>query len=64
MNRCSNYWPERIGTRVLEGCVRQLEEDETVDSVGFDGVPNILGEMDLDAFHQLALFELASRGLL
>jgi isoaspartyl peptidase/L-asparaginase-like protein (Ntn-hydrolase superfamily) len=34
---------------VLEGCLRELEEDETLDSVGYGGIPNILGEMELDA---------------
>src|SRR6266403_2681408 len=34
---------------VLENCLRQLEEDESIDGVGYGGTPNILGEMELDA---------------
>ena len=34
---------------VLEGCLREIEEDERVDSVGYGGFPNIIGEMELDA---------------
>ena len=34
---------------VLEGSLREHEEDETIDSVGYGGIPNILGEMELDA---------------
>ena len=34
---------------VLENCLRELEEDESIDAVGYGGCPNILGEMELDA---------------
>ena len=34
---------------VLEGCLREIEEDERIDSVGYGGIPNIIGEMELDA---------------
>ena len=34
---------------VLEGYLREIEEDERIDSVGYGGFPNILGEMELDA---------------
>ena len=34
---------------VLENCLRELEEDESIDAVGYGGAPNILGEMELDA---------------
>src|SRR4029079_13670976 len=34
---------------VLENCLRELEEDESIDAVGYGGAPNILGEMGLDA---------------
>jgi L-asparaginase len=34
---------------VLEGCLRDIEQDEQVDSVGYGGIPNILGETELDA---------------
>jgi N4-(beta-N-acetylglucosaminyl)-L-asparaginase len=34
---------------VLENCLRELEEDESIDGVGYGGSPNILGEMELDA---------------
>ena len=34
---------------VLEGYLRQIEEDEGIDSVGYGGFPNIVGEMELDA---------------
>ena len=34
---------------VLEGCLREIEADQTVDSAGYGGFPNIIGEMELDA---------------
>src|SRR6266404_7650372 len=34
---------------VLENCLRELEEDESVDAIGYGGAPNILGQMELDA---------------
>ncbi|TWA99153.1 isoaspartyl peptidase/L-asparaginase [Bradyrhizobium stylosanthis] len=34
---------------VLEGCLRQIEQDEQVDSVGYGGIPNLLGQTELDA---------------
>jgi L-asparaginase len=34
---------------VLEGCLRGIEEDEKVDSVGYGGIPNVIGEVELDA---------------
>ena len=34
---------------VLENCLRELEEDESIDAVGYGGAPNILGVMELDA---------------
>jgi L-asparaginase / beta-aspartyl-peptidase len=34
---------------VPEGCLREIEEDDSTDSVGFGGIPNIMGEMELDA---------------
>jgi N4-(beta-N-acetylglucosaminyl)-L-asparaginase len=34
---------------VLEGCLREMEADEKIDSVGYGGFPNIVGEMELDA---------------
>ena len=40
---------ERHRHDVLENCLRELEEDESIDAVGYGGAPNILGEMELDA---------------
>jgi N4-(beta-N-acetylglucosaminyl)-L-asparaginase len=40
---------ERHRHDVLESCLRELEEDESIDAVGYGGAPNILGEMELDA---------------
>jgi isoaspartyl peptidase/L-asparaginase-like protein (Ntn-hydrolase superfamily) len=40
---------ERHRHDVLENCLRELEEDERIDGVGYGGCPNILGEMELDA---------------
>src|SRR6266436_6897073 len=40
---------ERHRHDVLENCLRELEEDESIDAVGYGGCPNILGEMELDA---------------
>ncbi|WP_439374514.1 isoaspartyl peptidase/L-asparaginase [Bradyrhizobium sp. DASA03120] len=34
---------------VLENCLRELEEDESIEAVGYGGAPNILGVMELDA---------------
>jgi len=34
---------------VLEEVLRRLEEDERIESLGYGGTPNILGEMELDA---------------
>lgn len=34
---------------VLENCLRELEENESIDAVGYGGAPNILGDMELDA---------------
>jgi len=34
---------------VLEGCLRNIEQDEQVDSVGYGGIPNLLGQTELDA---------------
>ena len=34
---------------VLEGYLREVEENERIDSVGYGGFPNIIGEMELDA---------------
>jgi L-asparaginase len=34
---------------VLEAAVRATETDESIDSIGYGGFPNILGEMELDA---------------
>jgi len=34
---------------VLESCLQELEEDESIDAIGYGGAPNILGEMELDA---------------
>jgi hypothetical protein len=34
---------------VLEGYLREVEENEGIDSVGYGGSPNIIGEMELDA---------------
>ena len=40
---------ERHRHDVLENCLRELEEDESIDGVGYGGAPNILGVMELDA---------------
>src|SRR6478609_4165600 len=40
---------ERHRHDVLENCLRELEENENIDAVGYGGAPNILGEMELDA---------------
>jgi beta-aspartyl-peptidase (threonine type) len=34
---------------VLEGCLREIEADDKVDTVGYGAFPNLLGEMELDA---------------
>jgi isoaspartyl peptidase/L-asparaginase-like protein (Ntn-hydrolase superfamily) len=57
----NSEWPDGIeqGVRdllaqkhrhdVLEEVLRELEQNEKIDSVGYGGIPNILGQMELDA---------------
>ena len=33
---------------VLEACLREIEEEEKIESVGYGGFPNIVGEMELE----------------
>src|SRR5258708_10135774 len=47
---------------VIENCLRELEEDESIDGVGYGGAPNILGEMELDASFMDGISRLVGAG--
>ena len=51
------FWHRQVGTAVLDGrhrhdvleaCLREIEEEEKIESVGYGGFPNIVGEMELE----------------
>ena len=53
------FWHRQVGTAVLDGrhrhdvleaCLREIEEEEKIESVGYGGFPNIVGEMELASF--------------